>query len=149
MRPGDPWRISRKNDPVETWAIGMAGEYLVSRALGVPMPQRHDTKVQTDGGFGDLVLPNGETVSVKVLKREEDPFGQYNADPYSFKDDYGVLIWYSGGEYTIVGYFTQEDWHKHCRLHRYAPHLPERVVIDYIWMRPIEELCDKVERMTG
>lgn len=149
MRPGDPWRISKKADPVETWAVGMAGEFLVSRALGVPMPQRYDTKVETDGGFGDLMLPNGQTVSVKVLKREEDPFGLYTSDPNDFRDDYGVLVWYVGGEYILVGYFDQKTWKEHWRKHRYAPHLPERAVLDYVWMRPIDELRHRIEEMRG
>lgn len=126
----------------------MGGEFVVASYLGVPMPQRFDTSVQSDGGRDDIVLPNGKSISVKTLTQIEDPWGLYTTDPSEFRDDYGVLVWFMGDRvYTIVGYFDQKMWEKSWRKHRYASHLPFRAVMDFINMRSIRELKAEVDRM--
>lgn len=102
-------------------AIGVSGEYVVMKALGV-------------GGFGaihvsgpnpagDVLLPNGEMIEVKTTKRPRLNFLIEAQDGGKFDAAYGALVWKMGAPrlFALAGWCTNEEFQARKRWEENMP----------------------------
>lgn len=147
-------RISRKKTSEQIHLEGLLAEYAAGITLGVDPSLT--ILANGDGGSGDLILPDGKTVSVKYSGWIGGPFCLRSADINHFKDDYGVLTWAmaAGSDRTladtierlskgiiVVGYTDRSTLQDRAYVHNFG--YGDRLCIDPWDLRPIRELRDQ------
>ena len=119
-------KVIGQNNPtsIRTWFEGLCGEYIVDRLVdGVGINFEH-FDLQGDGGFGDVRLVTGQTISVKC----RDWYGEFTGKDEELLDTWGVLVLRLNGEasqfypqfderhFLVMGIVTQSDWRDHSSL---------------------------------
>lgn len=120
--------------------MGAAGEMAVAKLLGGTA----DTSVDW-GDPPDVRLPNGETVEVKTRRKQKYDFHIESADPADvFEDEYGILVWCTGGgrDLVVVGWTTPD----HFLEHAYRKDRGHGECLWLAWqdLRPLDELMERL-----
>ena len=127
------YKKSSRHTDLQVHHLGVAGEYIVARALGLGGFRTFNDRGPTRRG--DILLPNGEYLEVKMgvkprynflIKKDDTPLdgsSQYDWQPL-FRCAYGALVWKmpTPRRYSIVGWCTRDEFRQHKT---WADHLPK------------------------
>ena len=135
------YKKSSRHSDLQVHHLGVIGEYIVARALGLGGFRSFDDHGPTRRG--DILLPTGEYLEVKtahkprynfIIKKDDTPQtgrSRYDWEPL-FRCPYGALVWKMPTplHYSIVGWCTRDEFRQHKT---WADHLPKPC-----WLLPWE-----------
>ena len=136
------YRKSSIHTDTEIDDLGVIGEYIVARTLGLGGFQAFDDDGPTRRG--DVLLPNGEYLEVKTAAKPRYNFliKEYDWEPL-FQCPYGALVWKMPTplRYSIVGWCTRDEFRQHKT---WAGHLPRPCwLLSWERFHPIDELANR------
>lgn len=150
-------RRSVKHTSADIEYVGLAGEYAVSKALGLAFDS--STSAKGDGGFGDLTFHDGRTIAVKTTTTIGGSYNLKGDDPSLMYDDIQILcslpVHNNGTTHNtkldreqmvrIVGYMERPDFLQHVQVKESTTGKYLSVHPDHFY--PIQDLIDITERM--
>ena len=126
------YKKSSRHTDLQIHVLGVIGEYIVARALGLGGFQAFDDHGPTRRG--DILLPSGEYLEVKttakpwynfLIKEDDTPqdgHSRYAWEPL-FQCSYGALVWKMPAplQYSLVGWCTQDEFRQNKTWADYLP----------------------------
>lgn len=139
-------RFDPNKSDYEIHLEGMRAEFAVAQLLNGTLNWK--LLIGGDRNIGDLLLPDGRSVSVKFRKRKGWHFALQSDNPKDFREDIGVLVYPSNSHLlglNICRWTSRENFLALCHTtdYGYGP----RLVIEPSLMLPIESLLENVGGM--
>lgn len=143
-------RITPRKSSTQIHFEGLLAEMAVAQVLG--RTANLSTSVAGDGGYGDLELPDGRTISVKYSGLHGGDLALRSDRIDELKDDLAVLCWALDPKdlaqgMIIAGWTDRESFARDAVIHDYG--YGKRLIVPFEDLKPVAQLVETVREQTG